>query len=131
MPVQLRQAVFMDTMTTDSEQNLPNLTMTEDNEIIWAISARGNYVHAYPGIKALESGTPLCGNKCAPVTMLEHFDLSNEIIQKAACPRCLARLTFARYMKPLSELYSDRKAAERKARDHAGNLDTEINKTFN
>jgi len=92
------------------------ISESEKSGLIWAMSPRGKYVHAYPNAKALENGVPLCGVICKPTQVLEHFDLSNEVIHDVACPDCLARLALARYVKPISELYKERKAAEQVCR---------------
>jgi len=77
--------------------------------IIWCFGEKTKYAHAYPGKAGVESHIPLCGMKCNPTAVLEVWDLSKEEIRNVTCPKCLARMKFAPFMKPLSVLYREKK----------------------
>jgi len=88
------------------EENLMISDKKTTNEygIIWAFGPRSRYAHAYPGRTALETGIPLCGVQCTPTLVSEDFDPNDPNIGGFVCPVCRARLSFARFAKPLREL---------------------------
>lgn len=74
-------------------------------DIIWALGTLTKYVHAYRGDIGVKAGVTVCGSRHRPMNILEGIDIDDPAVRDHICPDCLARLKYARFMKPISELY--------------------------
>lgn len=71
------------------------------NKVVWAMGGKGcsDNAHAYLNEEDLKKGISLCGNHVNPHIIMEHWDLSNKLIQEHTCKKCRDRLKLLNFMR--------------------------------
>ena len=71
------------------------------DKVFWALGGKSStdIAHAYRNRKDYEEGICLCGRKVIPLIELEHWDLSNKLVEEHTCKGCQERLKLLSFMK--------------------------------